>query len=345
MSNKETPSARISQQELAQKLGLSKAAVSLALRGKGNLSEATRKKILDVAASNNYAPDPLLGALSAYRRKEKTKHFQGNLAAIFPANYVGKVYIEKLAKAVEEESSSMGYTTEFFSTQGGDEKLSPRRLADVLMARGIRGLIISERLPSSFFQQFPWDNFSIVSITRANAHLPFDVINHDATIACHEIFSKAIERGYSKISFVIPERSDANLKNRLRYTLEGLRQDHQNSFTKGNFITEAPDGLSLTPDKLISKNYDLLIINNELTPIPWKWSGRFNHKRPALAAFSMRSAESGMTGIHLPLKEIARAAIQRLDQCIRDSTTGLRPYPQTVLLSGRWVEGKTMRVN
>jgi LacI family transcriptional regulator len=53
----------VTQKEIAQQLGLSRQAVSLALRGSLHVSAATREKVREVADAMGYHPDPSLSAL------------------------------------------------------------------------------------------------------------------------------------------------------------------------------------------------------------------------------------------------------------------------------------------
>lgn len=52
---------------IAQELGVSKATVSRALSGKGNLSEQTRRRILDFAQAHNYRPNAVAQSLARSR--------------------------------------------------------------------------------------------------------------------------------------------------------------------------------------------------------------------------------------------------------------------------------------
>jgi DNA-binding LacI/PurR family transcriptional regulator len=58
---------RPTQRELAQRLGLTQAAVSLALRGSERVSPATRARVSDLARNLGYRLDPALAALSQRR--------------------------------------------------------------------------------------------------------------------------------------------------------------------------------------------------------------------------------------------------------------------------------------
>ena len=88
--------------EIAQKLGLSAAAVSLALRGRSGVSEATRAKVLETAAQMGYIIDDRL-----------PKHKTGMLQLVIYKRH-GKVFsdtpfFEQLTEGVANQATVLGY--------------------------------------------------------------------------------------------------------------------------------------------------------------------------------------------------------------------------------------------
>ena len=60
---------RIRLKDIAEKAGLSVAAVSMALKDHRSLPASTIKKVKALAKKMGYAPDPALSALAAYRSR------------------------------------------------------------------------------------------------------------------------------------------------------------------------------------------------------------------------------------------------------------------------------------
>src|SRR6266478_6281279 len=63
---------RVMLREIADRTGISRMAVSLALRGKSGVSETTRKKVLKVAKELGYEPDPEVARLLSRIRVKKS---------------------------------------------------------------------------------------------------------------------------------------------------------------------------------------------------------------------------------------------------------------------------------
>jgi len=68
--------------EIADRTGISRMAVSLALRGKSGVSEATRKKVLKVAQELGYEPDPEVARLLSHIRVKKSVDTKACLALL-----------------------------------------------------------------------------------------------------------------------------------------------------------------------------------------------------------------------------------------------------------------------
>lgn len=62
---------RVTMADVASKVGVSRIAVSMALRDHHRISLATRKKVQRVAREMGFAPDPLLSALASARRHKR----------------------------------------------------------------------------------------------------------------------------------------------------------------------------------------------------------------------------------------------------------------------------------
>src|SRR4051812_39344206 len=82
-SHPDTPPSdgrRVTVRDIAQKMGVSHVTVSYALRGLPRVSASMREKICQEAERLGYRPDPMLQALSSYRRLGRTPAIRAALA-------------------------------------------------------------------------------------------------------------------------------------------------------------------------------------------------------------------------------------------------------------------------
>ena len=75
-------SKRVTVYDIAEKLGVSHAKVSLALRNHPSISEKRREQVKKKAAEMGYVPDPHLAALAAHRRTISPSQIRSAIAWI-----------------------------------------------------------------------------------------------------------------------------------------------------------------------------------------------------------------------------------------------------------------------
>jgi len=75
---------RVTLKDLAAELGLSVAAVSMALRNHRKIAAATRERVKAKAAELGYRPDPTLRALADYRTRRRAAARRWNRVALVP---------------------------------------------------------------------------------------------------------------------------------------------------------------------------------------------------------------------------------------------------------------------
>ncbi len=81
---------RVTQRDVARKAGVSHVTVSLALRGSPSSTEQTRNRIVKIADTLGYSPDPMLTALSSYRKQNRPEAYHANIAWLCTSSASGK---------------------------------------------------------------------------------------------------------------------------------------------------------------------------------------------------------------------------------------------------------------
>ncbi len=196
--------------EVAAKAGVSKMAVSLALRGSPRVSEAKRKMILEVAAAMNYRPNPQVQTLMANLRATRPVEMHSVIAWI--TTFGTEFGWEKHRVSVDYfkgallRGKELGYRVE--PMWAFSKGMRGSRLSDVLAARGINGVIIPPTPNTETQLDLRWEelasatigySFTQPKLHRAAANLP------DAmSVALH----KCEQLGYERIGFVITSDTD-----------------------------------------------------------------------------------------------------------------------------------------
>jgi LacI family transcriptional regulator len=197
---------RVTMSDIAEKAKVHVTTVSLALRDHHRLPEATRNRIKDLAVKMGYTPDPLLSALSTYRTQSRSPRYQSTLAYLtnwesewgwkhttgHPEFYIG----------AEKAAAKLGFKLEHFWLR--TPNLSEDRLGKVLVARGIRGLILaSHGREMGDTVNLDWSDFCSVKID----YFPHHPVVHNVTNNQINIVRMAMrevrEAGYRRIGFVM----------------------------------------------------------------------------------------------------------------------------------------------
>lgn len=342
---KPNPTARITVRQIAQHLNVSHTTVSRALKNDPRISEPVRKNIQAAAEALGYRPDPMLSALAAYRKGQTKKSIGAELAWINcwpdPKHLRTFKEFDLYWTGAEEEAARAGYRLEEFCCPA---KLSPERLEKILFARNIRGLLLTPGWSTGTpkWGAFDWSNFSLVrfgySLQSPAAHLVTSDQLMDGLLA----FENMWQRGYRRIGMMMWAKQGTRLvRFSAGYLYAQLRVDRQQRLPLLVLNEESPQKdqdlrawlEQEKPDAILTDVRDLRT-----------WLKKLNYRVPqdvGLAALSVLDGDAD-AGIDQNSREIGRAAVQTLISLIHHNERGIPHVPREVLVSGRWVDGKTL---
>lgn len=183
----------VTMKDIAAKLGISQAIVSLVLNKKdnGRVSSEKRQKILDMATEINYIPN--MSAVSLRRKSSKLIGIAGHFITV----PVHSIFLWKLSYLLNEN----GYNTlsiDFTSKTNDEER---KGLSD-LISRGVDAIILAETfLDESEFSRLP------VPILKILPNIKNPDIMIDLQEGAHELVSHLIKvHGHSKIGMLTAAR-------------------------------------------------------------------------------------------------------------------------------------------
>lgn len=211
---------RVTLKQIAEHTGLTRMAVSLALRDKPGVSAATRARVLEIAESLGYAPDPEVSNLMARIRASRpaeTKACIGLLTAGPSPETVISVTERKYIEGVFDRAKIYGYRVEEFHI--GEGGLSAARVSSILWSRGIEGVIlrplqfgISGR--SARAVRFDFERFSSVAISETIVTPDLDRSLHDQYTAMLITMAELTKLGYHRIGLVIEDALNQRVNGR-----------------------------------------------------------------------------------------------------------------------------------
>ena len=199
--------------DIGAALGISKAAVSLALADSPKISPATKRRVIETARKMGYERNPLLSSVMSGLGAGKPKSFYETIVLInankdrdAPAHFP---IFSKYIAGIRAEAKSVGYAV--YDVWLHDRLLTPAKLDGILKSRGIRGGVIvghidDNILPERFLQI--WRNYKFVSAGLKTFNPILDFISADKFLIAHYATKRIIERGFRRPLLVVSSHID-----------------------------------------------------------------------------------------------------------------------------------------
>ena len=199
--------ASITIKEIARQLDVSKSTVSRALRDSSEISEETKKRVIELAESLNYSPNPI--ALSLLRNRTQT------LGIIVPD--IANPFFSTAIGGVEDIAYSRGYHTMIYQSHESYE----RELADTrhIAMRRVDGLIVSISSQTENHDHFialQEQGIPVVFFDRVSDSTPSHKVRVDDYKGAFEATEHLISRGCKCIAHIAGPPNLSISRNRLR---------------------------------------------------------------------------------------------------------------------------------
>jgi len=331
----------VTQKELAEVLGLSRMAVSLALRDSLRVSADTRARVKAEAERLGYRPDPGLRALTRYRMAGEPSAFKEMLAFVTSwkeSDTWRKEYVYRFFQGASRAAEAGGYRLEPFWL---GEYRTAAIASSVLVSRGIRGLLLAP-LEQPGALNLDWKNFATVAVGTTVTEPAADRVRHDYENSIRLALTELTARGYRRIALVLSPRVDQITEQRVRDAFTGVTRRIpmlrrcvvclSGDETKATFLNEIR---RVNPDCILSlhdRHKDWLKSGGSRVP-----------DEIGFAGLHVKAEGSGLSGIDYGAELIGATAVDRLDTLLQRNALGLPKRPVTILIPGRWIAGETVR--
>ncbi len=334
---------RITQQDIAKKLGLDKSTVSLALRNHAGISADTRERVRVVAEKLGYRPDP---ALSMLARQRWAGHQMGSgaaLAYLVDSRMENAPQHRRFLAAARARAEQRGYLLHEFDLAG---YASVKTVSRVLYHRGIRGLLVPqfEYTNGPGILDMSVENFTVVGLDVGWVTTRFHFVAPDRFAGTRQVWAEVVARGYRRIGGAILSHSPRAVDDATRYGASVAAQaELLGTRARLPLLTSDPndrDAFLRWLDKhkpeavvcFISRIYEWI-----------RASGRRVPEDIALAALSVYPNETPeLTGILRPVNEIGAVGVDVLIAAMNENEWGVPPMQRKLLLEPFWHEGTTL---
>lgn len=345
--------------DVAAALGMHKSTVSLALSGKGNVSLATRAKVLAVATEMGYEPHPLAQRLAHGGSNSMVCLCSGGLDVGLTTEKI--LLIQRELSELALEVPLYAFAEPMNAAGGGSPGAASRQAAQMrgLCRQQPRAIVVTAQdlSPDVFGELAAYQKRGGIVITYdITVPLQCDQVIFDREDNAYQGARYLIERGHKALGLglsVAPRLALGNLWHPQNQRLAGFRRAleeaglpfrpewvlrHSTYEIGGAEMARHYLGLPEKPTALaIVNDYVALAFMVEVARhgvrVPHDVS-IMGHDNQAVAAY----CPVPLTGVSQPVKKIVQAVVERL----RMRLSGLDEPPQTVIIRGHLVERQSV---
>lgn len=334
---------------VARKAGVSRNAVSLALRNDPSISAATRQRIHAIAKALGYQRNPIHGELMSQMRLKGYGRTQATLALINanrdPRAFTEHPTIPEYVKGCRRRAQQLGYPLDLFWLHQSDTGAS--RWIEILEARGIRGILLvglmkQNRLPEALlplFQRFPT---VVTGVRTRDPALSFSCVDHH--ILALRAFEKALELGYRRPGLVLDGIIDELVEHRFSSGYRCGQEYLPNARRLRPFfqVDEARAHPRLFEAWLEREKPDVIFT---LYNVVKYWLDKLGYhvpKKVGLIQLEWRANRPEWAGMNQHNEVTGEAAIDMLIGMIHRGEAGIPEFPRATLIGPTWVDGQTV---
>ncbi len=331
--------------DIAEATGLSKGAVSCALRNSPMVSKQTCKRVQAVAKTMGYKKNELVSALMSKMRKGTVGGFLETIAVI--NGNLDEFALERhptlprYYQGIKEEAERLGYAINEFWLHSPDFKCG--KISKIFRSRGIRGGIV---LGHSFCNTLPDDfnnllhDFYFVSAGIRTYNQSLEVVASDDFLISYNAYTQVSKLGYKRIGIILEEWIDdlvggtliggflrANLKTSLPY-IEPFLEVEKSS----NFKTKLESWIS-------QNNPDAILYLLNTTRDFLKTNPLIKKKKIKLVQLERRGNFENWMGVEQNNDLVGKVAVRRLaDMLNRNSVRVGENSNMITLVKPTWVD-------
>jgi LacI family transcriptional regulator len=334
----------VTMQKIADEAGVSRMAVSLALRNSPKISKVTRQRIHDIAKRLAYRPNPLVSALMTQLRDVRRVPRPTTLAYVTayptadgwrrPGPFVD------FFEGAKARAEALGYTLEeWWARKPG---LSEQRFGEILYNRNIHGVLIAPLPAGGSTLALDWSRFAVATIAFS---LASPLIHRASNDQYHSILM-GIEhlraRGYRRIGLAITDEQDIRVQRKWSAGYLVYQQSLKPGERVPHLLVSGNFGRAFS-DWFGEHKPDAVLTQEPRCPEYLRELGIRVPEEVGVAHLALTEGDTGFAGINQNGRLVGASAIDLVDAQLRRNERGLPAAAKTLLVQGRWIDGPTVR--
>lgn len=316
----------------------------------GLVAESTGSRVRAIAKSLGYQYNPLLGEVMRSTRRGDASHYLGTLAYVTPYDDVQEWQATPTLcrhwSAAREQAERFGFgVSEFALTARG---MTGRRLGEILLARGITGILLAAFPKDPFDLVLPWEHFATVPVGHMVQNPQLDCVVSDHTQAVLLAGRVLAARGYRRIGLAIESYQNS-------ITNHGWANGYAALPAENHALASIPPHL---PERIAAEGFldwvrrhevDCVLTLSTFRNVPnrmpeWLADAGIDFPRDVgLVSLDVTAATASWAGIDQNSDEIGRAAVDLVVSKLRAGERGIPKVRRSLLVHCHWRDGNTVR--
>jgi LacI family transcriptional regulator len=331
-------------QQIAEAAGVSRMAVSLALRNSPKISKPTTERIRRIAEELGYRPNPMVSALMTQLRHGREVRKPSVLAYVtaYPTEDGWRQPGPFVAfyEGAKHRAEVLGYVLDqWWLRRPG---MTEQRFCDILFTRDIHGLIFAPLPGAGGALYLEWPRFASSAIAYSVTSPAIHRASNDQFGTITLALAELTRLGYRRIGLAITRENDE----RVRQKWSAGMLVHQQGIPPEERVpilrTTTPFQPAFAawfrkhrPDAVLSLTEECVRILGELgVRVP---------DEVGFADLALTGADVEYAGVNQNSELVGAAAVDLVDAQLRRNERGIPAQPKTVLIPGVWVPGPTVR--
>lgn len=317
----------------------------MALRDHVSLPAATIARVKRAAKHLGYVPNSAGSALAAHRQQLRVRRDFSVIALVsnWPSRdeWVRLPGAQQVLAGASARARAYGYELQHLWAR--EDSMTPERFSRVLVARGIRGIVLAPFEDPGAAFNLAWDKFSAVTVERPFRYTHFHHIVPNYYADLRLAWAQLRRRGYRRIGLAI----DAGLAARVAHQWEAAHAFEQSCHAAdcGDIPSLVVEGYNAgaairrwlqehQPDAVISRCNNFMPAAAGLKLRPPRDFG--------YASLNVVDDEVGVSGILQHRDVMGATAVDVLHSLLHRNHRGPHPVAQGTQIDGSWHEGRTV---
>jgi LacI family transcriptional regulator len=330
---------------IATEAGYSTWTVSRALNRSAGVSSEVRGKILSIAESLGYRPNPLVSAVMSQNRASRDRlAFNGNLALVSAYREDRKPlpFHEEIVRAAHRRAADLGFKMDNFLVD--HEGLSVSRLSKILAARNIHGVLDLPWNKPRDMSTINWQSVSAVRMVYSWGLPTLNLVTPDY----YEHFLYALVQlrlmGYRRIGLYLYTLHDERIlfKWRAAHLLFNVGMTGQRNAPV--LVQETKDAKAFL--RWVERGKLDLVVSYSHTPLEWLRENKW--QVPGDCGFfslNVHASKADCAGLDLNPERIGAIATETLAAQMHRNERGLPGAPVRISVPSRFHAGPTIRAS